>query len=52
MAIEAILFLFFVFAIGAVVVKIYERRQDVLYGPYIGRGPDKNSKVGGEVTGG
>ena len=47
MVIETILFLCFVFAMGAVVVKLYEWRQDVLYGPYISQGPDKNSKVGG-----
>jgi hypothetical protein len=35
-----------VFAIGVVVVKVYEWRQDVLYGPYISRGPGKKSKVG------
>jgi hypothetical protein len=32
----AILFLVFVVAIGTAVVKAYEWRQDVLYGPYIG----------------
>ena len=47
MVIEAILFLCFVVAMGAVVVKLYEWRQDVLYGPYVSRGHDKNSKVSG-----
>ena len=35
MIIEAILFLIFVAAVGAAIVKIYEWRHDVLYGPYI-----------------
>ena len=36
MIIEVALFLSFVAIIaGAIVVKAYERRQDVLYGPYI-----------------
>ena len=35
MVIETILFLPFVAAIGAAIVKIYEWRQDVLYGPYL-----------------
>jgi hypothetical protein len=35
MIIETILFLIFVAAIGTAVVKVYEWRQDVLYGPYI-----------------
>jgi hypothetical protein len=42
MVIETIVLLAFVFAIGAIVVKIYEWRQDVLYGPYIGRRSDRN----------
>ena len=42
MVIEAILFLAFVILIGAIVVKIYEWRQDVLYGPYIGRRSERN----------
>jgi hypothetical protein len=46
MFIEAILFLAFVFALGVVVVKLYEWRQDVLYGPYIGRDVEKKSKTG------
>jgi len=33
MVIETIVLLAFVFAIGVVVVKIYEWRHDVLYGP-------------------
>jgi hypothetical protein len=37
MVIETIVFLVFVVAVGAIVVKVYEWRQDVLYGPYIGR---------------
>jgi len=32
-----ILFLPFVAAIGAAIVKIYEWRQDVLYGPYLAK---------------
>jgi hypothetical protein len=35
--IETILFLPFVAAIGAAIVKIYEWRQDVLYGPYLAK---------------
>jgi hypothetical protein len=35
MIIEAALFLSFVAIAGAIVVKAYEWRQDVLYGPYI-----------------
>jgi hypothetical protein len=35
MVIETLLFLVFVAAVGATIVKIYEWRQDVLYGPYI-----------------
>jgi hypothetical protein len=35
MIIEAALFLAFVAIVGAIVVKVYEWRQDVLYGPYI-----------------
>lgn len=36
MMIEMILFLTLVVAMGAIIVKAYEWRQDVLYGPYIG----------------
>ena len=35
MIIEMFLFLAFVVAAGAVIVKAYEWRQEVLYGPYI-----------------
>jgi len=42
MVIEAILFLAFVILVGAIVVKVYEWRQDVLYGPYIGRRSERN----------
>jgi hypothetical protein len=35
MIIEAALFLSFVAIVGAILVKVYEWRQDVLYGPYI-----------------
>ncbi len=42
MVIETIVLLAFVFAIGAIVIKIYGWRQDVLYGPYIGRRSDRN----------
>jgi hypothetical protein len=38
----AILFLVFVVAVGTAVVKAYEWRQDVLYGPYIGRRSERN----------
>jgi hypothetical protein len=41
MVIETILFLPFVAAIGAAIVKIYEWRQDVLYGP-ISPSSDRN----------
>ena len=37
MIIETILFLVFVAAVGAAIVKLYERRQDVLYGPYLAK---------------
>jgi hypothetical protein len=43
---EAILFLAFVFTLGIMVVKLYEWRQDVLYGPYIGRDIERKSKTG------
>jgi hypothetical protein len=42
MVIETIVVVAFVFAIGAIVVRIFEWRQDVLYGPYIGRRWDRN----------
>jgi hypothetical protein len=35
MIIEAILFLVFITVVGAAIVKLFEWRQDVLYGPYI-----------------
>jgi hypothetical protein len=35
MIVETIIFLVFVTAVGAAIVKVYEWRQDVLYGPYI-----------------
>jgi len=35
MVISAVLFIGFVLATGAVVVKAYEWLQDVLYGPYL-----------------
>jgi len=35
MVISAVLFIGFVLATGAVVVKAYEWYQDVLYGPYL-----------------
>ena len=35
--IETIIFLALVVGVGAIVVKLFEWRQDVLYGPYIGR---------------
>jgi hypothetical protein len=37
MIIEMVLFLVFVIAVGAAVIKAYEWRQDVLYGRYIRR---------------
>ena len=42
MVIEAILFLAFVILVGAIIVKIYEWRQDVLYGRYVGRRSERN----------
>jgi hypothetical protein len=40
MTIEIIAFIGFVFTATALAAKLYERRQDVLYGPYIqGRNP-------------
>ena len=38
MVIETLLFIAFVVIIGAAVVKAYEWRHDVLYGPYIKTG--------------
>lgn len=38
MIIEMILFLILVVAMGTIVAKAYEWRQDVLYGPYVGPG--------------
>jgi hypothetical protein len=35
MIIETILFLAFVTAVGTTIVKIYEWRHDILYGPYL-----------------
>lgn len=35
MVIETIVFLVFVSTAGVAIVKLYEWRQDVLYGPYI-----------------
>jgi hypothetical protein len=35
MLIEAIVFLALVVVAGAIIVRVYEWRQDVLYGPYI-----------------
>jgi hypothetical protein len=35
MIIETILFLAFIIAVGTTIVKIYEWRHDVLYGPYL-----------------
>ena len=37
MIIETVLFIAFVVAAGAAIVKAYEWHQDVLYGPYIKR---------------
>ena len=37
MVIETVLFVAFVVATGAVIVKAYEWHQDVLYGPYMKR---------------
>jgi hypothetical protein len=37
MIIETILFLVFIAVVGAAIVKLFEWRQDVLYGPYIDR---------------
>jgi hypothetical protein len=37
MIIEMVLLLVFVVAVGATIVKLYEWRQDVLYGRYIRR---------------
>jgi hypothetical protein len=45
MFIEITVFVAFVVAISAAVVKVYEWRQDVLYGPYIGRRSDQNRKA-------
>jgi hypothetical protein len=37
MVIERVLFITFVAIVGATIVKAYEWRQDVLYGPYMKR---------------
>jgi hypothetical protein len=37
MVIETVLFIAFVVASGTVIVKAYQWRQDVLYGPYMKR---------------
>jgi hypothetical protein len=37
MIIASVLFLAFVVATGVTIVKVYEWRQDVLYGPYLKR---------------
>ena len=42
MVIEALIFLALVVAAGVVIVKVYDWRQDVLYGPYIGRRSERN----------
>lgn len=42
--IETIIFFALVVAIGAVVVKAFEWRQDVLYGPYIGQDDRKHRR--------
>jgi hypothetical protein len=39
---EALIFLALVVAAGVIIVKVYEWRQDVLYGPYIGRRSERN----------
>jgi hypothetical protein len=38
MVIETLLFIAFVVIVGATIVKAYEWRHDVLYGPYIKAG--------------
>jgi hypothetical protein len=42
MVIEAVVFLGLVVVAGVIIVKVYEWRQDVLYGPYIGRKTERN----------
>jgi hypothetical protein len=44
MGMETILFVAFVVAAGAAVAKIYEWRQDVLYGPYLAKQRSKPSR--------
>jgi hypothetical protein len=44
MVIETILFLAFVTAVGVAIVKIYEWRQDVLYGPYLAKQRSKPNR--------
>jgi hypothetical protein len=39
MVIETVLFIVFAATAGAAIVKAYEWYQDVLYGPYMKRGP-------------
>jgi hypothetical protein len=42
MVIEAVVFLGLVVVAGVIIVKVYEWRQDVLYGPSIGRKTERN----------
>jgi hypothetical protein len=42
MVIEAIVFLALVVVAGAIIVRVYEWRQDVLYGPYIDPRSERN----------
>jgi hypothetical protein len=48
MVIELALLVAVVAAMGATIVKVYEWRQDVLYGPYLGR--DWGDRVGQSNT--
>jgi hypothetical protein len=44
MFIETILFLAFAVTVGAAIVKIYEWRQGVLYGPYLAKQRSKPNR--------
>ena len=44
MIIETILFFAFVVAVSAAIVKVYEWRQDVLYGPYLRQSDSSKTK--------
>ena len=52
MIVELILFLAFVVAVGATIVKTYEWRHDVLYGRYIFPAPHQNKRMAQDAPAG